>query len=275
METQIPATLSDKERALLLKARKGATAGFNVRDWETITKLFGLSFQILKEKREIVGIDITTPAGDKHEIRKQPNYRVVTFYGLTAWLAEHGYPLNVTASKLLGIETPEEEKARKDYKARDWTNTGTCGVCEQNVKMRDDQRLVHHGFQRPGDGMIHGDCFGVGYRPHELSSEAASDFVEKLLKPRAERLRQRLNDLREGKVAEIQINQFSYFVEPKYIHVGEMGWDRALEREISLTEANVKQYAEQISYFTKKVGEWKLDKLPEVKMAELYGQKAE
>ena len=274
METQIPVTLSDKERALLLKARKGATAGFNVRDWETIAKLFGLSFQILKEKREIVGIDITTPGGDKHEIRKQPDYRVVTFYELTTWLTKHGYPLDVMASKLLGMETPEEEKARKDYKARDWTNTGTCGVCEQNVKMRDDQGLVHHGFQRPGDGMIHGDCFGVGYKPHELSPEAASAFLEKSLKPSAESLKQKLTDLREGRVTKLQTHQPSRLNEWKgeYIQAGEAGWERRLEREISSTEQYLGWAERDITHFTKKVGEWKLDKLPEVKMAELYGK---
>lgn len=263
--------ISDKDRALLLKARKGATAGFGTKDWETICKLLGLSFEVLKDKREIVGVDITTPEGAKCEIRKKSGYRVVTFYDLTPWLAARGYPLEVLASQLLGMETPEEEKIRKEYKARDWTNTGTCGVCEQNVKMRDDQRLVHHGYQRPGDGMIHGDCFGVGYQPHELSPDAAKDFLEKVLKPHAERLNKRLDDLLNGRVMQIQVNRIGLFVEPTYVGVGEVGWELALDREMSSVQRDLTYAEGDIAHFTKKVEAWRLDMLPEFKMKELYG----
>lgn len=61
---------------------------------------------------------------------------------------------------------------------------GTCAACQRQIKVRDG-RLVHHGYQRPGHGHIEGDCFGVGYEPHEKSPKLAKDcltFVKELAK---------------------------------------------------------------------------------------------
>lgn len=54
---------------------------------------------------------------------------------------------------------------------------GWCPVCERDIKVRDD-RLVHHGYQRPGVGYIVGDCFGVGYEPYELSTTCCEEFLK-------------------------------------------------------------------------------------------------
>lgn len=52
---------------------------------------------------------------------------------------------------------------------------GFCPVCEGTFKLRNGA-LVHHGYERPGDGYIHGDCFTVGMSPHETSPKAAELF---------------------------------------------------------------------------------------------------
>lgn len=57
---------------------------------------------------------------------------------------------------------------------------GWCPVCERDIKVR-DEHLVHHGYLRPGDGVIHGDCFGVGYEPYELSTTCCEKFLELVL----------------------------------------------------------------------------------------------
>ncbi len=57
---------------------------------------------------------------------------------------------------------------------------GWCPVCERDIKVRDN-RLVHHGYQRPGHGYIVGDCFGVGYEPYELSKTCCNDFLRFIL----------------------------------------------------------------------------------------------
>lgn len=41
---------------------------------------------------------------------------------------------------------------------------GNCQICEGEQKLHDG-RMVHHGYKRPGDGQIDGDCPGVHADP--------------------------------------------------------------------------------------------------------------
>lgn len=67
------------------------------------------------------------------------------------------------ANKVQRVKTQAENKERKQA-ARD-SVTAECQICENRQCMTRDGRMVHHGYQRPGDGYIHGDCMGVGYLP--------------------------------------------------------------------------------------------------------------
>jgi|SRR5688572_2636688 len=58
---------------------------------------------------------------------------------------------------------------------------GTCPVCQNRQKVRSGL-LVHHGYQRPGDGYIVGDCFAVKMAPHESSPETAKAYHDHLQK---------------------------------------------------------------------------------------------
>lgn len=57
---------------------------------------------------------------------------------------------------------------------------GKCPVCEGDFKLTSSKTLVHHGFQRPGDGMIHGDCFAVHKDPYEVSCETSKKYKAKI-----------------------------------------------------------------------------------------------
>lgn len=60
---------------------------------------------------------------------------------------------------------------------------GFCPVCERYIKchhVRGKHVLVHHGYERPGEGYIVGDCFGVGHEPHEVSPALAQLYIEEL-----------------------------------------------------------------------------------------------
>lgn len=59
---------------------------------------------------------------------------------------------------------------------------GFCPVCARRIKVRDD-KLVHHGYQRPGYGYIVGDCFAVGMTPHELSPDTAQKYLDAVVTP--------------------------------------------------------------------------------------------
>lgn len=53
---------------------------------------------------------------------------------------------------------------------------GTCQICEQEQKLRGD-KLVHHGYLRPGHGSIVGDCFGVYAVPYEVSCDLVKRYL--------------------------------------------------------------------------------------------------
>lgn len=53
---------------------------------------------------------------------------------------------------------------------------GTCPACFGDY-VATPTKLVHHGYQRPGDGQIHGDCPGVGYPPYEVSCEGTQAYL--------------------------------------------------------------------------------------------------
>jgi hypothetical protein len=59
------------------------------------------------------------------------------------------------------------------------THIGNCQVCEHDQKLRGD-KLVLHGYERPGHGFIVGDCPGVGELPYELSCELIRKYREGL-----------------------------------------------------------------------------------------------
>jgi hypothetical protein len=52
---------------------------------------------------------------------------------------------------------------------------GNCQICEADQKLKDGL-MVHHGFRRPGDGYIHGDCPGVSEQPYETSCDLLKSF---------------------------------------------------------------------------------------------------
>lgn len=83
-------------------------------------------------------------------------------------------------------------------------NTGTCWHCWRNIKRAPDGRLVHHGFQRPGDGQIHGDCLGVGTVPYEVGQDAGRDALRGWTIDR-DRERETLARFRSGAVEEIRV----------------------------------------------------------------------
>lgn len=58
---------------------------------------------------------------------------------------------------------------------------GTCPVCEHQQKITPRGAMVLHGYRRPGDGSIEGDCFGVGLPPYEVSSEGCVKYQDVLV----------------------------------------------------------------------------------------------
>lgn len=294
---------------LLQKTRKGAWASFTVAGWEEVLTACG--FKVSRAGRgPDATATVTAPSGEAVTVTKNPGYKALTlsyfkvpgvhsstgwdgdaeececgetwpcdggesftsYTSIYDWAAGQGVDLKVAAARVLGVPTVEEERALKDYKARDWTHTGTCGVCYQNVKMEDGgarQVLVLHGFRRPGHGSTEGQCFGRGYAPIELSPQACVDYLAVVVAPDLARQQDYLDLLRADKVEEISDPVRTAWAPVKK---GDAMWSRAFEREKVLTERKIAALLAEQALFQRRVESWKLAELPEVVMARRFGK---
>lgn len=56
----------------------------------------------------------------------------------------------------------------------------TCQACEGFFKLNEKGLVVKHGFRRPGDGFLRGECLGVGHLPYEASCELMRELRDGL-----------------------------------------------------------------------------------------------
>lgn len=128
-----------------------------------------------------------------NEIRKLDDEK---FHLPDAWLVASGLPYNsatyanaekATASRRREIldllkalrqerkdviaarRQAREAKAAANKRTRETARaakTSPCQVCERFQCVDGSGRLVHHGYLRPGDGQILGDCYGVHALPY-------------------------------------------------------------------------------------------------------------
>lgn len=154
-------------------------------------------------------------------------------------------------------------------------NTGTCAICEMNVKMKDG-KLVHHGYQVKWSSFV-GDCFGVGYQPVEVSKVALEDYIVALnttLEIKAVSLKE-LKDGTETGLRELPLfnqtartlRQNGETVRESYVwkdmevlKAGE--YDRVAASMISGMEGEMRMIKASLDYVVKKLAKWAPKKLP-------------
>ena len=141
---------------------------------------------------------------------------------------------------------------------------GMCPVCEGEFKVRDG-KLVHHGFQRPGDGRIHGDCFAVAYEPYERSTHGCEDYKQSLVVALTS-LQTRLK----------MLPRISYFcdVRPGYYttttHEYALGvtslytWSKFVESKLDEVKRSIAHVESEIARMNKRIAAWALCELREV-----------
>jgi hypothetical protein len=164
---------------LLLKFRKGSTAAFTSKDYAAVCAAVpGWTWTETKEARTIVQVTITAPDGSFHVVTKDPHYKRISLYDANPFLKKHG--LADAVSAVLGLPTLEEEEAEKVmYGVQyDLSHAGTCPVCFRVQKLSDRDTMVLHGYQRPGDGVTHGSCFGVDRFPLEVSAKGSKTYAD-------------------------------------------------------------------------------------------------
>lgn len=174
----------------------------------------------------------------------------ISVYDTLAWLNKEGGWVELANEKLaMPAMEPTVPRTRE--------NTGSCGVCFQNIKVKPGNPpiLVLHGYKRPGTGNVHGNCFGMGYPPFELSVNATKEWLHKALIPSHARSVEALKQLESGVVTELEKHGRKY-------KVGDPGWEAELrgstleaERQVLFAEAEVKVFEALVS-------KWKVRPMP-------------
>jgi len=150
---------------LLARIRRGMADTFSVQDWLVCLDAVGWLWTktvILPEpgyRGRETQYSITAADGEVFRLKKEPGYRVITFYEFRRWALQHGL-LEAIDAKL----GPAPVKPVRD----DVENTGTCPCCFGSYKLkpgRRELRMTLHGYRRPGCGYVVGNCPGINFAP--------------------------------------------------------------------------------------------------------------
>lgn len=138
-------------------------------------------------------------------------------------------------------------------------NTGTCGVCGQNVKRDARGKIVHHGFEVRWNSRM-GACVGCGCDPIEVSPEALHRYVD-FLKNARESHEQELANLRTNPY----MTMYTWTgIEVKY---GDRAHAGLYDAKIHEIEANIRYIGKDLERTEQRIAEWAPQPLPDQKVA--------
>jgi len=173
-------------------------------------------------------------------------------YDVIPWLNKNTDWLDQISRKLdMAPHEPAVPRTRE--------NTGSCPVCFQNIKIN-NERMVLHGYRRPGHGSTVGNCFGYGYPAFELKVEGTKAYLKEELEPALDQLKDYLKRLNRGDVE--KLNTASRFSLPKYITPEDPQWGMYLQKAVRETESRIKTTQEDVGIYTRLVQHWKERPLP-------------
>ena len=141
-------------------------------------------------------------------------------------------------------------------------HVGNCQICATDYKLTADDKLVHHGYRRPGWGTIVGDCEGVGAPPYEVSCDALRAYADRVRGERAATVA-RLEALRAGEVTHLTETGGSRNPDGSRhtyeLHAGVTAayiWLNAIDDRIRMTEYRARQLADEITRCDQRANEW-------------------
>lgn len=195
---------------------------------------------------------ITAPNGDQIDLfPKSPS-------NVWEWVLAHG--LDEAVCNYMGLPTLEKEKADKDQARRliyrHENHCGICSVCLGDYKRTVDNMIGNHGFKRPGDGELHGMCFGEGYPPLEISDEGCVAFRAVLVQQLAN-AKANLAHWQSGEVKTMMIKARTFpQVEMVEITPEDPRWANELKLTLLRLEAKVRRLESKIAEMDKRIADW-------------------
>ena len=178
---------------------------------------------------------------------------------------------NQVNSKLGTVSIEEErELAKKKIPTRD--NTGTCPCCFGNFKLTKKARngsdltlpgMVLHGYSRPGNGYIQGNCQGQDWPPFELAKEC----TEKVLSLREHQLvKEKGNLLRWETDPPNAVSEYSLFnkdmKEYRKEDMSEYDWGQKVKARIHKIKGIIQDLTTDIRFLGMRLKGWKVLPLP-------------
>lgn len=173
---------------------------------------------------------------------------------ILGWLkAETDYLDRVSAALGMELHVPAAERTLE--------NTGSCPCCFRNIKLDhhdeggvDVPTMVLHGYQRPGNGSVEGECLGRRRKPFEVSAEGTILLLGITESQRA-RAAAYLASLRAGE--ETQILQGQKMLTPTSAE-----WGQAVLSAIARVENEVRGLTSEIALLSWLIDTWKACPLP-------------
>lgn len=142
---------------------------------------------------------------------------------------------------------------------------GRCPICEGDFKLTTDaihgnfgdgQKMVHHGYQRPGDGSgIIGDCYAVGRPAYEESCDVTREYRDVISRQRAN-LIDLVRRLESGEVTEIMERSWRRGEAPTIHRIGDAVWPRELAGKIRETQGMICSLDLELERLTGLINAW-------------------
>lgn len=188
----------------------------------------------------------------QHGYKKLPRTKIQTYRWVpvlnkeTDWLSQ--------IDKKLGLGAFEKTAPRTRE------STGSCPACFSNIKLANDgEKMVLHGYSRPGTGTTHGSCFGVGYPAFELSVKGTKAYSKEVVEPAYKLAKLKLEHLMRDDVKSVEIGDP---LNPKVVTPDDPRWKGYLLSARELAEHKLNMAEAEFKAFTKIVNNWKVRPLP-------------
>lgn len=128
----------------------------------------------------------------------------------------------------------------------------TCGCCLRQIAIGKDKTMVHHGFERPGDGYQTDSCPGINFKPLE-ASKAGPEYMVSII---SQTIKDENEKLEKIKVATELTEKIGYG-EWVIVKKDEARFPSLLSYRISEKEYKINGLNRDLESFKKIVKEWK------------------
>ena len=204
-----------------------------------------IKFQTLKSIVKYGMVQITNSTGD-----------VIYPRCAADWYRNYYSISDNTRKRLAKIAEQREAKAEK-LKTR---KLGYCPICERDIKLDGRDKLVHHGYERPGYGYIVGDCLAVYRDPYEVNCDVVRDYRDALTARLDEcektirRLKRKPASLKVTKVEYVNFRRVNKVVTVKK---GDDLYERERENLIRERQYEIRNLKREVERCDKLIAEWK------------------